>query len=100
LQIDFVSLKNKKNETFGKGLMSKITDLWKDEILGCINKNTTGITNTGFCMLSTMAFFIDASRLVLEWTESSMAHDGNLNPHCKDRKLQHKKRKGAGQSFF
>jgi hypothetical protein len=31
-------MKNKKNEESVEGLMSKITDLWKDEILGCINK--------------------------------------------------------------
>jgi hypothetical protein len=57
-------------------------------------KNTTGITNTRFCIVSTMVFFIDASRLVLERTESSMAHDPNLNPRCKDSKLQHGEQAG------
>jgi hypothetical protein len=32
LEIDLVSWKNKKNEAFGKGLMSKTTDSWDTEI--------------------------------------------------------------------
>jgi hypothetical protein len=51
-------------------------------------KNTTGITNTRFCMLSTMVFFIDASQLVLERPETILAHDRNLNPLSKETKVQ------------
>jgi hypothetical protein len=39
----------------------------------------------------------DASQLVLEWTESPLAHDRKLNPRCKDRKLQ--RREHAGIRF-
>jgi hypothetical protein len=55
-------------------------------------KNT--ITNTRFCFVSTMVIFVDASRLVLERPETAMAHDPNLNPHCKERKLQHGEQAG------
>jgi hypothetical protein len=57
-------------------------------------KNTTGITNTRFCMLSTMVFFIDASQLVLERPETTLAHDRNLNPLCKETKLQPREQAG------
>jgi hypothetical protein len=36
----------------------------------------------------------DASQLVLERLESAMTHDRNLNPRCKDRKLQHEEQAG------
>jgi hypothetical protein len=39
----------------------------------------------------------DASQLVLERLESPLAHDQNLNPRCKDRKLQ--RREHAGIHF-
>jgi hypothetical protein len=61
----------------------KFSSFWDASI-----KNTTGITNTRFCFVSTMVIFIDASRLVLERTESSMAHDRKLSPPSKERKLQ------------
>jgi hypothetical protein len=35
-----------------------------------------------------MVVFIDASRLVLQRTETAMAHDPNLNPPSKETKLQ------------
>jgi hypothetical protein len=41
-----------------------------------------------------MVFFIDASPLVLQRTESSLAHDRNLNPLYKETKLQHGEQAG------
>jgi hypothetical protein len=38
-KIDLVSLKNKKNEAFGKGLMSEITDSWDNEIFEFLGFN-------------------------------------------------------------
>jgi hypothetical protein len=57
-------------------------------------KNTTGITDTRFCVASTMVFFIDVPRLVLEGLESAMAHDPNLNPLSTETKLQHGEQAG------
>jgi hypothetical protein len=54
---------------------AKFSNFWDASI-----KNTTGITNTRFYFVSTMVILIDASRLVLERTESTITHDPNLNP--------------------
>jgi hypothetical protein len=44
-----------------------------------------------------MVFFIDASQLVLERPETTLAHDRNLNALCKETKLQ--RREHAGINF-